>query len=433
MKSVLLRALAPALLLIPFALSAADTTPPAILRMTPTPGSTLSNFTQLTVIFNEPVTGLTPGALQVNGFDADSVSGTNATNFVFSLSQPPPGQVLLYFDIDQSITDLSGNYFDSVSFGSWQYVLLDNIPPSILSITPAARATLRGLSQVQIVFSEAVTNVDATDLLINGAAQATNLTGSGAGPYLFQFPAQPAGPNNLAWSGSHGIVDLATTPNAFAGEPWSYLVNPGAPAGDVVINEFLASAVNTNGLADEDGQFSDWIELYNRGSNAVNLAGWSLTSDPTVPAMWTFPPITLDATQYLVVFASGKDRKITVSTNKMHTNFELGTAGQYLGLFTPDFPSQVATEFAPAYPEQRNDITYGYDSTNALKYFFTPTPGRANGNSAVSGLVEPVHFSVNSGFFNGPFNLLLTTPTPGATIRYTTDYSEPTLSNGKLN
>src|SRR5205085_4732427 len=94
------------------------------------------------------------------------------------------------------------------------------------------------------------------------------------------------------------------------------------------------------------------------------------------------------------------------------------------------FPPQVANEFSPAFPEQRNDVTYGYDSTNSLKYFLTPTPGGPNGTSAVSGIVEPVHFSVGSGFFNAPFNLVLTTPTPGATIRYTTDYSEPTLSNG---
>src|SRR6187455_849207 len=47
--------------------------------------------------------------------------------------------------------------------------------------------------------------------------------------------------------------------------------------GDVVISEFLAN--NNTGLVDEDGQRSDWIELYNNGTTAENLAGWHLTDD----------------------------------------------------------------------------------------------------------------------------------------------------------
>ena len=312
--------------------------------------------------------------------------------------------MLLYFDIDHGITDLSGNFFDSVSFGSWTYTLLDSFSPVLTNVRPSPGATLGSLSQVQITFSEQVTHVDAGDLLINGSAVATNLAGSGAGPYLFQFPSQSPGLIVLSWAGGHQIQDLASTPNPFAGRDWSYIVDPVAAAGDLVINEFLASPVNTNGLVDEDGQFSDWLELYNRGAHTVNLTGWSLTVDPADPSMWTFPAVTLEAGQYLVVFASGKDRKKPAGPNKLHTSFELTTPGNYLGLFTPDFLQEPVSQFAPTYPDQRNDFSYGYDSTNKLKYFSTPTPGAANGNSAISGAVQPVHFSVNSGFFNSPIN-----------------------------
>src|SRR5882724_355081 len=171
---------------------------PTVLSLAPAPNSTVSNLTQVTVVFNAPVRGVEAGDLLINGGPADSVSSTNSTNFVFTFTQPPPGQVAFYFDTDEGITDFSGNYFDPASAGSWLYTLLDNIPPTVLSTTPSPGATLGSLSQVQIMFSETVTNVDAADLLINGAPLTTNLTGSGEGPYLFQFPPQPGGSNSLA-------------------------------------------------------------------------------------------------------------------------------------------------------------------------------------------------------------------------------------------
>ena len=45
--------------------------------------------------------------------------------------------------------------------------------------------------------------------------------------------------------------------------------------GDIVINEFMAD--NTRTLQDKDGEYSDWIEIYNGGTSAADLAGWYLT------------------------------------------------------------------------------------------------------------------------------------------------------------
>ncbi len=75
-----------------------------------------------------------------------------------------------------------------------------------------------------------------------------------------------------------------------------------------MISEFLAS--NTRILADEDGEFSDWIEIHNPGTNTINLDGWFLTDTTNNFTQWRFPATNLNAGGYLVVFASNKDRRI---------------------------------------------------------------------------------------------------------------------------
>src|SRR4030095_6710815 len=123
---------------------------------------------------------------------------------------------------------------------------------------------------------EAVAGVDATDLLVNGAA-ATNLTVLGVGRYRFAFPQPPTGVVQVAWSGTHGIRDFAPAPNAFAGGAWTYTLNPMLGVPQIRITEFLAA--NVSGLRDEDGEAEDWVEIHNFGGTLVNLAGYSLTDD----------------------------------------------------------------------------------------------------------------------------------------------------------
>src|SRR3954469_22555081 len=77
-------------------------------------------------------------------------------------------------------------------------------------------------------------------------------------------------------------------------------------AGDPVINEFMAS--NTSGITDEDGLHSDWIEIYNPGPLAVDMAGWHLSDDPSLPHQFTFPSTIINPGGYLLVFATGEDQ-----------------------------------------------------------------------------------------------------------------------------
>src|SRR5436190_14023186 len=143
-------------------------------------------------------------------------------------------------------------------------------------------------------------------------------------------------------------------------------------AGDPVINEFLADnqgnqTTPTPSIKDDYGKYADWIEVYNPGDTAANLANWHLTDSKNNPNKWTFPANTLLAPKaYLIVYAS--DRSTTfrppdpaqpgVTFSKMHANFSLDQGGEYLALVKPDGVTKT-TEFDP-YPAQLGDVSYGF-------------------------------------------------------------------------
>jgi len=403
---------------------------PTIVNIVPPPG-TVADLTAISVTFSEPITGLTADDFLVNGVPVTSLV-VGGTTYTFGFAQPIYGTVDVGWLADHGITDLATppNPFDDTAPGAtWQYNLVDATPPTVANVFPPPDLTVRSLTQVEVSFSEPVVGVDTADLLINGQP-ATNMTLVGE-TYRFDFPAPAPGPVTFTWAAGHGIADSATTPNAFAGGSWSVTLEPGAPLPDLVINEFLAANVSTNGLADEDGEQQDWIELRNRGTNTINLDGWSLSDDPALPGLWTFPARTLAPNGYLVIFASGKDRRPTNPASPLHTNFRLGSTGESLALYTPDSPRVLRHGFTP-YPEQRNDISYGYDPGDNERYFDVPTPGAPNGVSTIIGVCAPVHLNVQRGYFAYAFDLIATCPTPGAVLRYTTDGAEPTTDSPVL-
>lgn len=170
---------------------------------------------------------------------------------------------------------------------------------------------------------------------------------------------------------------------------WSLLVGcllMGFVRAEPLISEFAAS--NQLGLRDEDGDRNDWIEIFNAGTGAVNLAGWHLTDDALNKTKWTFPAVTIPAQGYLLVWASDKNK----TAGSLHTNFRLSAEGEYLALIRPDLT--VAQEFVPAYPPQPRDVSYGVpmlllpDESGVVVdlsrpvYFLEPTPAALNGAGA---------------------------------------------------
>ena len=124
---------------------------------------------------------------------------------------------------------------------------------------------------------------------------------------------------------------------------------------EFIISEFLAKNSGTL-ITDEDGFPADWIEIHNPDPFPASLTGYSLTDDSDNLRKWIFPDVTIPANGYLRVFATSKDR--TANTSLLHTNFQLNSSGEFLALVTPD-GTTIADSFAPAYPPQFQDISYG--------------------------------------------------------------------------
>jgi hypothetical protein len=98
------------------------------------------------------------------------------------------------------------------------------------------------------------------------------------------------------------------------------------------ISEFMA--INERGLDDEDRNEEDWIEIHNIGPGTASLEGRYLTDRSDNLTKWKFPAVTLGPDSYLIVFASGKDRRNPAG--ELHTNFKLSGSGEYLALVHPD-------------------------------------------------------------------------------------------------
>lgn len=186
---------------------------------------------------------------------------------------------------------------------------------------------------------------------------------------------------------------------------------------EIIITEFMAANVTT--LKDDDGAYSDWVEIHNPDGAPVNLAGWYLTDAANDKTKWQFPNLTIGSGQYVVVFASNKNRRDPA--RPLHTNFALGTGGEYLGLIKADGQS-VASEFAPAFPAQSEDVAYGRvtatGGTTQTGFLRQPTPGAANGGPEALVLQQTVTFSRSAGMFTDSLRLELSGAGNGQEIRY---------------
>jgi hypothetical protein len=165
---------------------------------------------------------------------------------------------------------------------------------------------------------------------------------------------------------------------------------PGAPAfafsyevgyvrPPLYINEFLASNQTTN--QDEWGDYDDWVEIYNAGTDTVYLGGRYLTDDLDQPTRFALPDTLIPPGGFLLVWCDGEPTE-----GPLHANFRLSAAGEQIGIFDSDLHGNVPLDTL-TYGPQTADISYGRlpDGADNWVFFDQPTPGESNGPSAVEG------------------------------------------------
>jgi hypothetical protein len=195
----------------------------------------------------------------------------------------------------------------------------------------------------------------------------------------------------------------------------------GEAGASIVINEFMAS--NNSSIQDPQGQYDDWIELYNFGAVAVDVGGMYLTDNLSEPAKWQIPSNNMVVT----MIPAGGFSLIWADNNTtdagLHANFQLDAGGEELGLFDTDGATLIDSV---SFGSQVVDVSYGRypDANDTWRYMSSPTPGSEN-SGAYFGLVADTKFSHDRGFYDAPFDLNITCSTPDADIHYTTDGSVP--------
>jgi len=166
---------------------------------------------------------------------------------------------------------------------------------------------------------------------------------------------------------------------------------PGAP-NDVTsrpvqlsINEWMSR--NNSTLADPaDGDFDDWFEIYNAGSEPVDLSGYSLTDDPREPRKFVVPPgYVVPARGMLLVWADGEPEQNTPGSGDLHANFSLSFDGEYIGLYSPSGLIIDLVAFGP----QDRDVSDGLIPDGAVGSVFRlprPSPRAPNDPSFSPGV-----------------------------------------------
>ena len=200
-------------------------------------------------------------------------------------------------------------------------------------------------------------------------------------------------------------------------------MSPGTPSFNTPASG-LHEAMIYQGGAPEPFALSNPQDLLQAGANvlAVEVHNANATSSD----LTLIPFLSLQTGTRPAAYRGPAPEIMFASRTEFHTNFRLSRTGEYLALI--DSSGQPVSEFTPAYPEQRPDVSYGLID-GGYTWFDLPTPGGPN-VPGMSDVLEPPTFSASGAILEEPFSLYLFPETPGSIVRYTLDHSEPSEENG---
>jgi hypothetical protein len=169
---------------------------------------------------------------------------------------------------------------------------------------------------------------------------------------------------------------------------------PGAPL-PVVINEWMAANPGPGGISDPaDGQFQDWLELYNPNATAIDLGGFTLTDDLTSPSKWSIPVGTSIAPRGFLLIWADNETAQNLPGSTLHAAFQLNAAGESIGLYNAVGTAQHTLDFGPQSPGVSAGL-FADGNTTAVYPMPTPTPGSPN--SLATGTPLQAEVSIATG------------------------------------
>lgn len=190
---------------------------------------------------------------------------------------------------------------------------------------------------------------------------------------------------------------------------------------------------------DEDGGDPGWVEIYNAGSVAANLKGYSLVENLEKPRKWVFGDELIAPKSFRTVFCDNKNVTVipegaadTGSIHyRLHTNWKLEKKGGSVYLIDPYYAIRDSVD----YPELASGMSWGIVDGGEWKYFDKPTPEKPNTASKAYDEVAPaVDMSgLKSGFYSDAFTLNPPSLPEGVSLRCTTNGSEPDENSPEFN
>ncbi len=211
---------------------------------------------------------------------------------------------------------------------------------------------------------------------------------------------------------------------AFASLFFVFFLFSQSASAQLFINEWMAS--NDNTIADNFGEFDDWIEIYNAGVSDVDLANYYITDDPLEPTKWQIPTgnsavTTVPAGGFLLLWAD-KD----TDQGENHIDFKLSSSGEQISLFQPDGTTLI------------NEVIFGPQATNTssgripdggtdIQVFISSTPSQSNSNASsevtysamytfqiVEGNDDAKQFETSQGWMNLDGTIIYMTQSPSS-------------------